>query len=314
VIRSTDRYGRFNNSFPYLVQLEDSIPPVAPVELTGRVDTLGRVFLNWKGNVEDDLAGYHVYKSNFASDEFTQLPGPILKENSYVDTIKLNNLTEKIYYKVQAVDKRFNRSAFSTPVNLKKPDIMPPVPPVFTGIKSDSIGVHISFQKSDSEDVLEHMLYRRAENEAEWTLIKVMSLTDTAKSYSDHAVEHRMTYAYTMLAVDDDQLESAPCEPLSIKWMNPDPYPAIENIYYTIDKTKRSIKLSWSYGQPSVDRFLIYKAINNQPLRLYKSVDATVLEVNDGYALSDDNVQYSIVASFKSGEKTRISRMLMIKI
>src|SRR5688572_31162632 len=54
-----------------------------------------------------DLAGYHIYKSNFNSDEFVAIPGPIRTSNIYVDTIKLNNLTEKIHYKIQAVDKRF---------------------------------------------------------------------------------------------------------------------------------------------------------------------------------------------------------------
>lgn len=312
VIRSNDRYGRENNSFPYLVQTEDSIPPSPPVGLTGRVDTLGRVFLDWEANTEEDLAGYHLYKSNFNSDEFIQVPGPILKTNSYVDTIKLNNLTEKIYYKLQAVDKRFNRSAFSAAINLKKPDVIPPVPPVFTAIRGDSSGIILSWQPSDSEDVVEHLLYRKAEHEDEWTLIKTFTLSDSL--HKDISVEHRIHYAYTILAIDDDHLESIPAEPVSLRWTSPSPYPDVEKIYYAMDKTRRSITVSWQYDHSNVDRFLVYKAKNGEPLKLFKSLDPGTLEMKDSFSMNDSHVEYRIVASFKTGERTRVSKPLNIKM
>lgn len=313
VIRSNDGYGRAINSFPYLVQLEDSIPPSAPVELTGRIDTLGRVFLNWKANSETDLEGYHVYKSNFKSDEFNQLPGPILKGNACIDTVKLTTLTETIYYRLQAVDKRFNRSEFSQTLKLKKPDRIPPVSPVFTGIKSDSSGIHLSWNLSDSEDVVEHLVYRKSESETEWTLVKSIAIPDTLSRFTDNTVEHGIAYAYTILAIDDDQLESIPAEPLSIRWISDNPYPQIENIFYTIDKSKRSIRISWEYNESNVEKFLIYKANNGQPLTLFKAIDATTLELKDDF-VSDNNVEYRIVAAFKTGERTKISKALVVKM
>jgi fibronectin type 3 domain-containing protein len=314
VIRSVDKYGRTNNSFPYLVQTEDSIPPSAPVELSGRIDTLGRVYITWRANSEEDLLGYSLYKANFISDEFIQKPGPIFTESQYVDTVKLNTLTEKIYYKVRAVDKRFNASEFSVALALEKPDKMPPVPPAFRSINSDSAGVNIAWNNSGSEDVIEHLLYRKTESEAEWTLIKTFNSDDSVTAYRDQFVKHRVRYAYTMLAVDDDGLESSPSEPLAITYIASNPYPTVENIFYSIDKTKKSITLSWRYDHELVDKFMIYRSDNDEPLKLYKSVDKSVTEIKDEYNLNDIKVEYRIVVGFKTGERTRSSKALIVKI
>jgi hypothetical protein len=314
VIRATDKYGRKNNSFPYLVQTEDSIPPLAPTELTGRIDTLGHVYVSWKANQEGDLLGYVLYRANFLSDEYIQKPGPILIDNRYVDTVRLNTLTEKIYYKIRAVDRRFNPSDFSAILTLEKPDKIPPVPPVFKDIKSDSSGIHISWNVSGSEDVVEHLLYRKAENDHEWTLVKSFTVMDSTQAYRDKFVKHKVNYAYTMLAVDDDGLESIPCQPLTMTYIANDPYPKVENIFYTIDKNKKRIILSWDYQAEEVDKFLIYKSSNDQPLALFKSVDGNTKEVNDEYSLSDTKVEYRIVVGLKTGERTRSSKPLVVKI
>lgn len=314
VLRANDKYGRKNNSFPYLVQTEDSIPPLPPVELQGKIDTLGRVFLSWKANSEEDLLGYAVYKANFSTDEYVQKPGPIFTNNSYVDTIKLNNLTEKVYYKVKAIDKRFNSSAFSAVLILEKPDKIPPVPPVFKSIRSDSVGISIAWNFSDSEDVIEHLLYRKADTEHEWSLVKTIFKSDTTSFYKDISVKHRVNYAYTILAVDDDGLESIPAEPVSATYISSSPYPKVENIFYTVDKTKKSITVSWNYTHAEVDKFFIYKSNNGLPLKLFKSVDASVRELKDLYSINDTKVEYRIVVGFKNGDRTRGSKELVIKM
>ncbi|NBW36351.1 MAG: hypothetical protein EBR30_15295 [Cytophagia bacterium] len=307
VIRAWDRYGRSNNSFPYLVQLEDSIPPSAPMDLVGKIDTMGRVQLSWSPNAENDLLGYSIYRSNFKSQEFIQIPGPIFEETVYTDTIKLNNLTEKIYYKVRAYDKRFNSSAFSTVLELKKPDVVPPMPPVFKQIKRDSLGVLLSWEKSSSEDVAAHLLYRKADGEREWTLIKSIARTDTAKTYVDKDVKHRIQYYYTLLAVDDDGLESRPSSPLTMKWIDANPFPVIENLFFKIDKQKKQIDVSWVYDQQNIEKFIIYKSKNGGPLLFYKSLEGSTRKFVDDYGLSDVSVEYRVVAGFNTGERSKVS-------
>lgn len=314
VVRAWDRYGRSNNSFPYLVQLEDSIPPAPPMSLVGKIDTLGRVHLNWAANTEEDILGYSLYRSNFKSEEFIQVPGPIWTTNTYVDTIRLNNLTEKIYYKLRAIDKRFNPSDFSEVLALEKPDIIPPVPPVFKQIKRDTTGIFISWEKSGSEDVVQHLLYRKSDEETEWTLVKAVMMPDTISSYIDESVQHRSMYNYTLLAIDDDGLESPPASPMSMRWIDTNPFPLIEKIFYKVDKQNKRIDLNWIYEQEDIEKFLVYKSRNGGPLVLYKSLLGDAREFVDDYSLSDSTIEYRVVAGFKTGERTRVSKALVVKI
>jgi uncharacterized protein len=314
LIRAIDIYGRTTDSFPHFVQAIDSIPPLPPAELVGTIDTLGRVFLRWKANSDADLQGYAVYRANFETDEFIQIPGPILSHNSFVDTIRLDNLTEEIYYKVVAFDKRFNRSSFSATTALKKPDLIPPVPPVLDFIKMDSGCIAISWIPRGSEDVIAHLLYRREENETDWTLINVYAKDDTASVFRDYSVRHKFRYGYTMLALDDDSLESVPAQPLEMVYISSEPYPRVEKIFYNINKSHKAINVSWIYDHPHIDRFLVYKANDKQPLRLYKSLPPHIREINDTYGIHDRNIEYRIVAGFQSGEKTGFSEPVVVKL
>ncbi len=314
VIRAVDKYGRTNNSFPYLVQLEDSIPPKPPVELTGRIDTMGHVFLQWEGNEEEDLLGYTIYKANFQSDEFIQIPGEIRAETAYVDTIKLKNLTENIYYKISAMDKRFNQSKFSEVLVLKKPDKIPPVSAVFQSIKCDSIGIFLQWERSSSHDVVQHLLYRKSENDLDWVLVKMIEPNDTLGYFLDMDVKHRVQYSYTILAVDDDGLESPPASPLAIRFILLTPYKQVDEIFHKLNKEKRTITLQWKYEGKEIEKFLIYKSTQNQPFKMFTSVDGTQREWNDKYPANEGIVQYRIAVMFKTGEKTKPSAPLQIKI
>ncbi|MGB3463645.1 MAG: hypothetical protein WBA74_00170 [Cyclobacteriaceae bacterium] len=311
VLAANDGFGRKNNSYPYLVQLEDSIPPSKPQGLTGSIDTAGMVNLRWNKNPEEDVFGYKLFKSNFANREFIEVPGPIIESIAYLDTIRIDNLTEKIYYKVQAYDYRFNPSDFSAAIELKKPDIIPPNPPLFTEIKSDTSGILIKWELSRSEDVERHLLYRRSDKEPKWTLVKAIE-TDVVTFYLDTNVKHRVAYAYTMIAVDDEGLESRPIAPVSLKWIDSSPYPPISDFYYAKDDTRRNIALSWSYNPGNVSEYRIYKSLNGNPFKLIETVTADVNNWNDRYSIGDTAISYRIMASFQNGDLSDFSKIVKV--
>jgi hypothetical protein len=85
-------------------------------------------------------------------------------------------------------------------------------------------------------------------------------------------------------------------------------------MFYKIDKSKRSITLTWNYDQENVEKYMIYKSNNGEPLRLYKTIEAGKKEIIDQYKLSDTNVEYRVVAGFKTGERTKASKPLIVKI
>ncbi|HET9052752.1 MAG TPA: hypothetical protein VFM90_01165, partial [Cyclobacteriaceae bacterium] len=160
-IRALGKDRQESFSFPVLHQLEDSIPPSAPTGLVGLIDTTGRVTLRWNSNTEKDLAGYRVFRSNFKNSEYSQITHAPVDTAGYREQISLDNLTKDIYYKIQAFDTRFNPSAYSIPVKLIKPDILPPVPPVITSWKASEGNVKIQWSQSASRDVAKYILKNR---------------------------------------------------------------------------------------------------------------------------------------------------------
>jgi fibronectin type 3 domain-containing protein len=312
VVTSVDRFGRTNNSFPYLVQLEDSIPPSSPTEVTGKIDSLGRVHLRWKMGDEPDLLGYGIYRANALTEEFIQVPTPILETNSYVDTIGLNNLSETIHYRITAIDRRYNPSEFSKILTLEKPDLVPPVPPVFTRIENDSLGISISWLPGGSEDIVRHEIYRRSGYDSLWTLTTSIIKDDTTTVFVDTDVQHNIHYFYTMISVDDDGLESAPINPVAMTRKESDPYPKVEEIFFTINKELKQLRLKWIYGERDVSSFLIYKSIDGRS-SLFKSVNNAVNELVDDFHVSAGVIEYRVAARFRSGEKSPMSKAVVVK-
>ncbi|MGB3463730.1 MAG: hypothetical protein WBA74_00595, partial [Cyclobacteriaceae bacterium] len=312
VISSKDNYGRRNNSFPYLVQLEDSIAPGKPMGFKGEIAADGQVKLSWNENPENDVSGYKLYRANFANAQFIALPGEIIEGTTYVDTISLGTLTETIFYKLQALDYRYNPSELSEPLELKKPDLIPPNSPVFTAVKADSAGVLLDWEFSSSEDVVEYLLYKKSEDDARWGLIRTIPAIASESFFLDESVVHRKAYAYTMVAVDDAGIESEPAPPVSIKWRSRSPYPAIDNLYYNVSQEEREIAVSWSYNQPNVSKYKIYKSINGRPFTLVKTVTGDTTEWKDEFSINEEQVSYRIVAAFTNGDSSEFSKILKV--
>jgi fibronectin type 3 domain-containing protein len=311
VVTAHDTYGREITSFPYFVQLEDSIPPGPPVGLEGEILPSGLVSLRWTPNVEPDVLGYKLYKSNHNNDGFIELPGAMVSRAEGIDSIALNNLTERIYYKVRAFDRRYNPSDFSEVLELKKPDLIPPVAPVFRAIENDSLGILLQWELSPSEDAVMNLLYRRSIDETDWTLI----LTDEGKTdhYLDQEVKHRVLYAYTLVAVDDDGLESRPTSPVTMKRISPNPYPPIQDLSYII--LEDEVKISWTYGQRDVVKYAVYKATNGQPLQLYKELEAKATnELVDPVKSKAPASEYVVQGIFATGERTPFSKKIKVGI
>ncbi len=178
-IRIEGSKGQHAMSFPVLAQLADSIPPAQPAGLKVTVDTSGVAWLSWSPNTEKDLSGYRVFRSNFANSEFSLITPSLISPASYRDTININRLNDKIYYKIKAVDKRLNPSPFSEIVEAALPDVIPPLPPAVVDIHVAEDGIFIQWKNSASEDAVMHDLLRKPKDSAQWSVIKVFRITDS---------------------------------------------------------------------------------------------------------------------------------------
>lgn len=88
----------------------NAIPPAAPTGLT-HASADAAVYLAWDENTEDDLAGYHVYRSTTAGSGYERINAYLQRDPEYRDTSVSNGTT--YYYVVCAADTQGNQSVSS---------------------------------------------------------------------------------------------------------------------------------------------------------------------------------------------------------
>lgn len=315
-IKTYGREQKSTLSYPAFAQMIDSIPPAPPIGLKGTADKTGLVKLTWTANTEKDLAGYRVYRSNAEKGEFSQVSRKAIKTNAFTDTIELKTLTKAVYYKLVAVDTRYNPSEFSAPFKLKRPDIVPPTPPSFYEVRSSVDGVYLAWHASSSEDVVKHVVYRTKKGEENWKSIALFK--DTNHVYTDTTAQLAQEYLYKITAFDDSDL-SADSKPFTAKRIDLGLKPAVTTASATADREARQIVLNWKYAAPKVDSYLIYKAEQGKPMRLYQTLRPTeTLQKDKSHQLIDTPLfintiyQYRIKVAFTDGTESPLSKPITI--
>ncbi|NQY65463.1 MAG: endonuclease [Alteromonadaceae bacterium] len=85
----------------------DTIPPELPVNLSG-VGGDGLVELSWTANVESDLAGYNIYRSDTSGGTFVRINSSTVNTSAYTDNNVMGNTT--YFYVITAIDTSNNES------------------------------------------------------------------------------------------------------------------------------------------------------------------------------------------------------------
>ncbi|UII20011.1 fibronectin type III domain-containing protein [Fulvivirga ligni] len=293
---------KLKHSFPYLVQLQDSIPPAPPKNLTAVIDTIGNVTLKWDENTEADLLGYKVYRSNFKNSEFGEVTTATIGHNTFIDSIRLDNLSKKIYYKVEALDNRFNRSEYSDWVEVTKPDILPPTKPVFTDYKVKGDSVYLTWQRSWSKDVKQYVLYRKEGNINNW--LQLNSVDSKASNYVDVLKSTNQEYEYTLVAVDSSNNESEPAAIIRIASESKS-YPPVSNLKYKIDNVSKTITLTWKYEpNDDIEGFRIYRKVGDGKMGLLTTVGGQNKEFTED--LIQQGLTYGIMTLYSNGAHSEI--------
>lgn len=301
-VAAFDASGKKKLSMPVMVQLIDSVPPDMPLGLLGKIveDSVfgGLVALRWDQNQEKDMAGYRIYRGNNPDEEFSLITPRLINLNTYTDTIRLNNLSGKIYYKIMAVDKRQNHSALSETLMLIKPDKIPPVPPVWKNIENSKDTIYLSWHPSSSKDVRSHKLFRSLRGENNWQMIYTAANGEV--SFDDSKLEKGQEYSYTIIAVDESYLESEPAKPVIGRLINTGVKPEIKKISLELT-AENFVRIKWNYKESGVTKYSIYKGKGGEPLSYYASIDPDKDSFIDNDIIVNQGYQYKIKASFEGG-------------
>lgn len=294
-------------TFPFMVQLQDNSPPSAPENVTGKIDTNGRVTLQWNAVKDNALKGYRVFRCNSLREEFVEISDSVITSNSFVDSVTLNTLTKDVFYSVRAVDHVWNNSDFSKPVKLARPDKIAPVKPVMRSIYHSDSTITIAWYSSTSSDVEGHILYRSSQGKQ--TELLRWTSRDTHSVYIDTSAIAGMKYTYTIEVFDSTGNKSELIFPeyvFASRVRKP-----VSNFQANPNLEKKIVTLKWDLPEQPVDRFIIYKAKDGEALRSLKTLNGTTNSFVDVQPHPGNVYVYAIRAIMKDGGETK---MVSVKV
>ncbi|MFZ4544713.1 MAG: fibronectin type III domain-containing protein [Saprospiraceae bacterium] len=257
------------SSSTVLGQLHDETPPAKPLHIKCSATKDGVATISWDKNTEEDLKGYRVFYSNDVNKGYAQITTSPAEENKFQYDIELNVLTDTMFYKVFALDYHENNSDYSDVCIMKRPDIIPPSPPVLYQALPTYAGVKLKWNKSSSRDVIRHELQRKISFDVSWDVLNNTGISD----YSDIAVSRNFYYDYRVLAYDDDGNVSS-SDILTVQPVYDGVTQAVGNAEVrtpltlekeNVDIQKRfnsdKVTLNWTYHQGSTtEKFKIYRS------------------------------------------------------
>jgi hypothetical protein len=299
VIVAEPLYGKSAGSYPYMLITPDSIPPEAPTGLSAEADSSGIIRIRWNANHEADLEGYRIFKYNLPDEEPVVIIDSLLPEPNYTDSTDLYNLNPYVYYRIKALDKRYNQSEFSLPLQVEKPLKTQPSSPVLTSFRVDKTGIYLEWISCPDEFCAQHILYRKQKDSLQYDLVKLFDGADIT-SYEDTTVEGGNTYVYFLTAQSKWGVESLPCQALQVTASLSAPSKAIQKIHHKWDPEERQLSLSWEVtGRERIRSYRLFRSENQAPISLWKETED--LFVTDHNLKTGYIYHYQIQAIYSNG-------------
>lgn len=309
IVYGVDTAGNLSPAFATLANVFDTIAPAKPLGLSGSIDTNGVVTLLWSANKEADLAGYHVFTANSPTDVFQPITPRPLKASGIQDTVNMKALNKPVYYKITAVDYNNNPSPYSELLELKRPDLIPPAAPLLYDYNVLDGAVTLKWYNSSSDDVKEHVLYRRKTGAPAQALLTIPQSTQT--SYLDKEVVMKESYEYYITAYDEAGNQTS-SDPIQLTVYDNGVRPAIEGLRVSIDKESGTAKINWQYSaKGGAYRFVIFRSISGQQLASYRSVDANTFEFTD-VLRKNGSYAYAIKAIYEDGGESPLTEAKVV--
>ena len=307
-----NRDGQSTSSPPYFYQLIDSIPPAIPIGLKGSIDTNGVVTLQWHSNTEQDLLGYRVLRVLKKTDEYVSLNATPINVTFFSDTLPLNQLNSLAYYKVVALDNRYNESGMSDFVELKRPDKIAPAPPRIEKLEAKENAIQISWIKSFSDDVETYLISRQSSSDSirEWKVIKQAASTDSL--FIDTDVKPNIKYTYSIQAVDFGKLKSVYSGSYSTEITKRVEYvkKSIKNFNSYISRPYKYIELNWQLNEPSTEEIWIYRSLSGtEEVALIANLAGNVNKYVDEDVTPNSKYIYYIKVVYKDGSGSKMEKL-----
>lgn len=269
-------------SFYYLSFRADTIPPATPTGLKAVMDSSGAVSISWDPNKEPDILGYQLFISNSGNEmDYYNVVDTIYPLTSYVDTLPLNTLTNVAYYRVNAIDRNYNRSKWSDAVKLVKIDTVPPAPVVFKFLQQPKENVIVEWENSPSTDLDRMELYRQVDDTGMVRLIQTFDLKKKKKTtkYEDKEQYPGQNVQYFMYIYDEvGNVSKSHSDRMLTKGERPGCIGNLKAVLVVTDD-KKEIRLDWDVtAKEPIKRYVVYRKKDDGQM-----VDIALLKPNQLY-------------------------------
>ena len=278
----------------------DEEPPKPPTNIKYKIDTNGIVKIWWDMGKEEDLMGYHVYFNNDMGHYLHNVTDTVLQDTFFIDTLDLKSLSEKVYYRITALDVNYNVSGFSTWLIVEKPDLVPPSSPLIVGYKATEKGIRFEIKKSSSTDVVAYELMRSTDGTI-WKTINWQRASAIKDFIEDNKVPIQgKLYKYRLLAIDDAKNKSKVAYTITARTRLPVQKGKIEK-FDVINKNNMAL-LKWKYIGRDDDVMKVYRTMSNGEYKLIHSYHAKLNKGKDFTIKKDTAYKYRIVLQSRKGK------------
>lgn len=304
IVVAVDTAGNGSVSLASYGMVLDTTPPRPPAGLEGSIDTNGVVRLRWRLGPEQDLLGYVVYSANQQDHTFGSVSPQFVRDTVFTDTVSLRTLTEKIYYRLKAADLNQNHSSFSAILELKKPDIIPPVEPFFRRYQVLEDGIELEWVKSPSKDVEKHILMRQTNADTFWRMVAAWTGFSQPDRYMDTLVQPGAAYRYRIIAEDDDGLRSELPAPLALRVPDRTLKPAVRNLSALAVRQPAQVRIQWVYPYAGKYKFVLYRAKNGADFATFSAMTADTLNFTDRDVQAGNTYEYTMKVFYQDGKES----------
>lgn len=294
-------------SFPYYHFSLDQEPPEPPTGFKGEITEDGIATLSWIAPPDKDIQGYRIFRANSLKEEFVEITKHLSPELNYLDTLRLDNLTSEVYYRIRTVDLNFNNSKTTPAILMMKPDTIAPVASVIKKYKVEPKGIYLAWANSTSTDLKIQYLLRKNGAKTD-TLLRFQTQYNQVLD-STCTVGER--YAYYILSFDKSNNESFSA-PLKVTY-EIGFRSAPNNLSGDVNRKGKVISLAWSLNSAeTIYSIQIYRAKNEGSFKLHQTIREDVNTFED-LKLSPNNVyHYKIKVTYVSGKSSKISEAVEV--
>lgn len=309
-VAAIDTAGNKASSHIAFGSITDTIPPPPPSGLTAKADTNGIVTLEWNPSLAPDILGYKIFYANADYHEFSLLTGQAITNNIYLDSISLNTLTKHAYYRVMAVDQRYNYSPLSEIIEVERPDIIPPTSPIFTDYNVNDGHIYLAWAPSHSVDLDLHQLWKK-EKDKPWE--KISDIMQNINEYKDTDIVSGAAYQYKIVAIDKSGLSSKVAFVIYLEALEKILEESLQNITLMLND-KNQPKISWQAPGNKNHDVVIYRSSSGSGFQVLKIIEKNNTSFVDRNTRIGNTYKYTLKARYNDGAQSKFSDVQEISI